>query len=126
VSALASVGGYKGQWCKKGLSKMRFKQGATVSTYDDKNLGTVDRVVLNPKTKEVTHIIVRKGFLFSEDKLIPLDLVALATEDKVTLRQDATDLDKLPIFEEVHYIPLDETEARTAEYPVCMGSARYL
>ncbi|MBA3871683.1 MAG: DUF2171 domain-containing protein [Anaerolineae bacterium] len=96
---------------------MQFKQGANVSTYDGKSVGSMDRVVLNPKTKEVTHIVVRKGFLFSEDKIIPLDLVASATEDKVTLRQDATDLDKLSPFEEVHYVPLDETEARAAEYP---------
>ncbi len=97
---------------------MQFKQGANVSTFDGKSVGTVDRVVLTPKTKEVTHIVVRKGFLFSEDKIIPLSLITSATENQVTLRQDATDLDKLPPFEEVHYIPLDETEARTAEYPV--------
>ena len=45
---------------------MQFKQGATVSTYDGKNVGHVDRVVLNPKTKEVTHIVVRKGLLVSD------------------------------------------------------------
>jgi uncharacterized protein YrrD len=96
---------------------MQFKQGANVSTYDGKNVGSVDRVVLNPKTKEVTDIVVRKGILFNEDKIIPLDLVASATEDKVTLRRDAADLDKLPPFEEVHYIPLDKSEATTADYP---------
>jgi uncharacterized protein YrrD len=104
---------------------MQFKQGANVSTYDGKNVGSVDRVVLNPKTKEVTHIVVRKGILFNEDKIVPLDLVATATEDKVTLRQDAADLDKLPPFEEVHYIPLDESEMTTVAYPVGWASPFY-
>jgi uncharacterized protein YrrD len=104
---------------------MQFKQGANVSTYDGKNVGNVDRVVLNPRTKEVTHLVVRKGFLFNEDKIVPLSLVASATEDRVTLRPDAADLDKLPPFEEVHYIPLDESEAVTAAYPVGWASPFY-
>ena len=104
---------------------MQFKQGANVSTYDGKNVGSVDRVVLNPKTKEVTHIVVRKGFLFNEDKLVPLSIVASATEDKVMLRADAIDLDKLPPFEEVHYVPLDESEALTVAYPVGWASPFY-
>jgi uncharacterized protein YrrD len=104
---------------------MQFQQGANVSTYDGKNVGSVDRVVLNPKTKEVTHIVVRKGFLFNEDKLVPLSIVASATEDKVTLRPDAIDLDKLPPFEEVHYVPLDESEALTVAYPLGWASPFY-
>ncbi len=104
---------------------MQFKQGANVSTYDGKNVGNVDRVVLNPKTKEVTHLVVRKGFLFNEDKLIPLDLVASAEENQVTLRPHTTDLDKLPPFEEVHYIPLDETETNEVDYPVGWASPFY-
>ena len=105
---------------------MQFKQGANVSTYDGKNVGNVDRVVLNPKTKEVTHIVVHKGFLFNEDKLVPLSIVSSATEDKVTLRPDAVDLDKLPPFEEVHYIPLDESEAVSVAYPVGWASPFYM
>lgn len=104
---------------------MQFKQGANVSTYDGKNVGNVDRVVLNPKTKEVTHIVVRRGFLFNEDKLVPLSIVGSATEDKVTLRPDAVDLDKLPAFEEVHYIPLDESESVNVAYPVGWASPFY-
>src|SRR6185295_6628330 len=96
---------------------MQFKQGANVSTYDGKYVGNVDRVVLNPKTKEVTHIVVRKGFLFSEDKIVPLSVIASATDQGVMLRQDAGNLDDLPPFEETHYVGLDEEETRTAAYP---------
>src|SRR5436190_8956242 len=89
---------------------MQFKQGTDVFTADSRQVGTIDRVVMNPRTKEVTHIVVRKGFLFTEDKVVPIDLVATATEDRVVLRSDVGDLDALPQFEEAHYIPLAEAE----------------
>src|SRR5439155_22796917 len=63
-----------------------------------------------PLTRDVTHVVVRKGFLFTEDKVVPIDLIATATEDRVMLRSDVGDPDALPQFEEAHYIPLAEAE----------------
>ncbi len=60
--------------------------------------------MLDPETKEVTHIVVRKGFLFTEDKVIPIDLIGAATEEGVTLRENVGDLQTLPLFEETHYV----------------------
>jgi len=104
---------------------MQFKQGAPVYASDGRDVGRIDRVVLNPRTKEVTHIVVRKGFLFTEDKIVPLSLIAMATDDKIMLRPDAGDLDKLPPFEETHYVPVDEAEARAAAYPADMAAPLY-
>jgi uncharacterized protein YrrD len=83
---------------------MQFKQNASVITVDGKDVGHIDRVVLDPRTKEVTHVVVRKGFLFTEDKVVPVDLIGAATEDHVTLREDAGDLERLPDFEERHFV----------------------
>ena len=104
---------------------MQFKDGANVYTFDGQHVGHIDRVVLNPKTKEVTHLVIRKGFLFTEDKIIPFGLVASATEDRVALREGIGNLDTMPLFEETHYIQLDEDEWRTADYPLGMASALY-
>jgi uncharacterized protein YrrD len=87
---------------------MQFKEGANVFTADGDRVGTVDRVVLDPDTKEVTHLVVQKGFLFKEDKVVPMSLVGPATEDRVTLREDADGLEKLPDFEESHYVPVEQ------------------
>ncbi len=87
---------------------MQFRQNAGVYTVDGKDAGRIDRVVLDPKTKEVTHIVVRKGFLFTEDKVIPLDLIGAATEEGVILREDAGDLQARPHFEETHYVQVTE------------------
>jgi uncharacterized protein YrrD len=105
---------------------MQFKEGTKVYTSDGKDVvGHVDRVVLNPGTKEVTDIVVRKGFLFTEDKVVPISLIAAATEDGVTLQPGAGDLDRLPSFEEVHYLPLNEAEQQLAAYPTGMAMPMY-
>jgi uncharacterized protein YrrD len=85
---------------------MQFTEGAKVFTADGERVGTIDRVVLEPDTKEVTHLVVQKGFLLTEDKVVPMSLVGPAMEDEVTLREDAGDLEKLPDFEETHYVPV--------------------
>jgi len=91
---------------------MDLKQGATVSNAAGEKVGHVDRVVLDPITKEVSHIVVRKGLLLKEDKVVPVSLIASAQGDQVVLRESANGLEDLPLFEEKHYIPVHETELR--------------
>jgi uncharacterized protein YrrD len=101
---------------------MQFTEGAKVFTADGEQVGTIDRVVLEPDTKEVTHLVVQKGLLLTEDKVVPMSLVGPATEDRVTLREDAGDLDKLPDFEESHYLPVEPARPERGPKPTA-GSA---
>lgn len=96
---------------------MQFKQGARVLTFDGKDVGRIDHVVLDPQTKEITHMVVRKGFLFAEDKIVPISLIASSDEDTIYLREDAGDLHLLPPFEETHYVLLDDVERGVTAYP---------
>lgn len=84
---------------------MLFKKGVEVFSSDDEKIGTLDRVVMDPKTKEVTHIIVREGFLFTEDKVVPMDLIGSVTDDRIALQGSKEHLDELPEYEETHYVP---------------------
>jgi len=88
---------------------MLFKQGTDVFSSDNEKIGTLDRVVMDPKTKEVTHIIVREGFLFTEDKVVPMDLIGSVTDERISLQGSKEHLDELPDYEETHYIPRDAT-----------------
>lgn len=88
---------------------MQFKEGAQVFTSDGNEVGDIDRVVLDPATKEVTHLVVREGFLFTQDKVVPVDLVRSATEERVVLKA-VDDLESLPDFEETYYVQADEAE----------------
>jgi len=86
---------------------MDFIQDAPVRSATGGRVGHVDRVVIDPKTDEVTHIVVRKGLVFTEDKVIPVSLIASATAQGVLLRQDVGDVQQLPPYQESHYIPAD-------------------
>jgi len=95
---------------------MQFKDGANVYSTDGKKVGRIDRVVMDPSTKKVTHVVVRQGTFFTEDKVVPVDLINDAIEDGVQLRAAAAELDDLPYFEETHYLPIDRgTEDSTDE-----------
>ncbi|MDX1416179.1 MAG: PRC-barrel domain-containing protein [Candidatus Promineifilaceae bacterium] len=88
---------------------MQVKIGADVITENGEQVGRVDRVVIDPESKEVTHLVVEKGFLFTEDKVVPVSMIAPAAEAKITLKEDAGDLARLPDFEESHYVPAKKT-----------------
>lgn len=105
---------------------MQFKQGASIFTVEDKEVGHIDRVVVDPKTNEVTHIVVRKGLLFTEDKVVPVSLIASGKGERITLRMDSDKLDALPNYEETHYVALNEEElARGESGPIHVAPASY-
>jgi uncharacterized protein YrrD len=104
---------------------MEFKQDTRVYTPDGQVVGHVDRVVLDPRTKTVSHIVVRKGFLFVEDKVVPLDMIESADQERVTLRAAAGDLEKLSAFEDAHYVPLSMDEAASVAYAEGLAEPLY-
>ena len=89
---------------------MQFKEGTTVQTADGQKVGTIERFVLDPRARQIAGLIVRKGFLFVEDKVIPASAVATADAEKVTLNKDTGDPQDFPPFEEKHYITPDAAE----------------
>lgn len=93
---------------------MQFEIGTPVFTMDGKKVGTLDRIVVEPGTKEVTHLVIKKGLLFTSDKVVPIDMVGTTTKDKVNLRADANTLDQLPDFLDVEYIPAAQTDPEIA------------
>src|ERR671918_2031151 len=94
---------------------MELKEGTSVYTPSGDEVGKINRFVLDPATNEVTHIIVQKGWLLPEDKVVPITMVSTATEDRVVLNQQAAELDQLPPFEETHFIELTDEEIRPTE-----------
>jgi uncharacterized protein YrrD len=104
---------------------MEFKKDTDVFTVSDEQVGQVDRVVIDPHTKELTHVVVRKGWFFTQDKVVPIEMIARATEDKVILRPDLSDLETLPDFEEIHYIAIDEAELGRTSRPASSASPVY-
>lgn len=100
---------------------MQFKDGTDVVTRDGEKVGSVDRVVFDPRTKKLTHLVVHKGFLLPEDKLIPIDYVGNASEDRVVLRDDISgEMENFPDFELREYIPLGVEDAYATDFAAPM------
>jgi len=88
---------------------MEIKENTDVFTPDGQKVGQISRMVIDPKTKELTHLVVQKGFLFTKNKVVAVDDVQYATEDRVVLKKGCEDPDKFPDFEETHFIEVDAT-----------------
>lgn len=113
---------------------MEFKKDAEVVTRDGDKIGTLDRVVIDPKTKEAGYLVVRSGFLLTEDKLIPIKQVSSVTEERIDVDASNEEVDDFPRYEEVEYIAAgqagspDEAEL-SYWYPPAAGwgtSGRYI
>ena len=100
---------------------MELTKGKDIRTRDGEKVGSIERVVLDPETKEVTHVVIEKGFLFTETKVVPISMLGADTEEGITLRE-AEYLDDLAPFRETDYIPAgletEETRERAEKKPV--------
>lgn len=75
------------------------KEGAKVISSDGKHIGDIERLVMNPQGKQATHLLVTKGLLTKEKKLLPIDWVDQLGEEEVHLVVDAPLIDRLPRYE---------------------------
>lgn len=84
---------------------MQLKKDAKVMNSDDKEVGRVDRVVIDPHTQETTHIVIHDGRVHMHDKVVPMGIIDRVQGDNVLLRTEVTDLSQYPDFEETSFIP---------------------
>lgn len=84
-----------------------FREGAHVVDADGTGLGDVERLVIDPSRATVTHLVIAKGFFFPDERVVPVELVTAADDERVELRGDI-ELDDLDAFESTHYLPADE------------------
>jgi uncharacterized protein YrrD len=89
---------------------MELKQHVGVFTVDGQAIGRLERVVIDPGTTEITHLIVRRGILTTHDKVIPIDRVEVGAENGVIVRLTADELEHLPDFEETQYVVVADEE----------------
>lgn len=110
---------------------MQFNQNGSVFTADGKEAGHIARVVIDPQTNEVTHLVIRQGFLFTNDKVVPVEQVTAGPERQVALQLDSQQLANLPDFAETQYVTADNenrTDSPSAvfSYPPYPGGAPLL
>jgi len=93
---------------------MQVALGAKVETADGKQIGTIDKLILEPDSSDVHTVVVKKGFLFPDDIEIDLDAIVGQQDGVVQIRYTERQLGDLPRFSEDSYTtPPPE---RTAAY----------
>ena len=96
---------------------MQFDHNATILTSDGEKAGRLDRVVIDPRTREVSHIVIRKGLLNAKLKVVPMMLVSSAAHDEIGIRVSADRLDDLDNYEDTKYVPTNESDNPNDEAP---------
>ena len=87
---------------------MNFVKGIEVFTATGDKIGTISRIVIDAKTRDVTDLVVESGTLFKGEKMIPVGLVNLENEDQIMLRETNQSIDEFPDYETTHYVPLEQ------------------
>jgi uncharacterized protein YrrD len=83
--------------------------GMHVYTSDTRDLGTVDRLILDPNQDKVRTVVVRKGMLLHQDVEVPVDLLTADPNGDAHIAYTSEEIDKLPLFDEGSYVapPVD-------------------
>ncbi len=87
---------------KEPRQELGFNIGADVVCPDGR-CGKLVSVVLDPATEEVTGLIVEKGLILTEDRVVPVDLVTEATPEEIHVEVGADELNECRAFEEEAY-----------------------
>lgn len=86
---------------------MRVDLDARVYSSDGHELGSVERAVFDPGTKQVRELVVSTGGLFGHDVLAPIQLVEQQGPggDRIVLKLTRQEVEALPSFVETSYLP---------------------
>lgn len=99
---------------------VHYKRGAAIRTANGKTVGTVDRIVFDPVSQKVTHIVVRQGAVFSTDRVISVDVLS-PTKDGVEI-EPSIDPTTFPEFEQSDYVLDDVSDFYVANPGLAIGA----
>ena len=74
------------------------EEGARVFSADDKEVGNIEQLIVDPQDNRVTHFVVDAGFFFKEHKLIPVLWIATLGEKQIRLSGSSSTLERLPAY----------------------------
>ncbi len=101
---------------------MRINLGTKVMTADGKDVGKIDRLVVDPRSERMQEFVVRKGFFTEHDIIIPIgeveDRAGNDDDDTIHLRMTAEQVKQLPDFVEHSYVA-----APSGMYPGLFGDS---
>jgi uncharacterized protein YrrD len=111
-------------------TKIQFQKNAAVLASNGEQVGSLNRVVLDPNTKVLSGIVIRTGTLLNhEERVVPIEWVAETTTDQILLRKDAGDVASFAPFEEEHIVEEDNVNRSSTQgvniQPMIYGTPVY-
>lgn len=83
---------------------MTIELGADIIGSDGEKLGVVDSIVIDPAGGRERAIIVRKGWFFPTDKIVPMNLVERVEQGKVHVRLSQAEADQMMEYMDSDYV----------------------
>ena len=74
------------------------EEGASVISADEKEVGSIEQLIVDSQDNRVTQLVVGKGLLFKERRLIPVTWISTIGEEEVHLLVNAGTLERLPEY----------------------------
>jgi sporulation protein YlmC with PRC-barrel domain len=88
----------------------------------DGPVGHSSAIVLNPVTKEVTHLAVRTKGLLSDEYLVPVELIAESTPQRISLSCSRAELAQCQPFEKSVLVGVDGAELGPSDMDYAMAA----
>ena len=70
--------------------------------------GKVTRLIVNPITQEMTHLVVKAQGSFELEYLVPINTIVASTPQEVTLSITLNEFKLLDTYETIHYMAMSE------------------
>ena len=83
-------------------SRAELRIGSRVVCQDGE-AGRLERVVFSPRRGLVTHLVVHRGFLGHQDRVVPIEHIIRATDEEVNLDLSLTALHQFPVYDPAAY-----------------------
>jgi len=103
-------------------TEIQLTKDMSIYADDNSKVGNLRQVVLDPVTSEITHLVIEQGFIFTTNKVLPIDYVVRQNEDVLYLDRSANTLD-LPDFEETYYVNPSDPDVILEEGDIIPNSA---
>lgn len=84
-------------------SEIKLTKNMSVYGTDDSKLGDIKRVVVDPSNSEITHVVIEQGFIFTIDKVLPIEYIDRQQDGDLYVDRPADALD-LRDYEETFYV----------------------
>lgn len=90
-------------------TEIKLTKNMSVYASDDEKIGAVKHVVVDPSTSKITHLVIEQGFIFTTDKVLPIELISKQVDEALYVDRSSDSLN-LREYEQTFYVSQYESD----------------